>query len=462
MKRLFLTALAFIVLVNYSCTRDKGLWQGDNHIRPYTINPGYWQFKGKPVLLLGATDNDNLFQNDNLLAHLDSLKEAGGNYVRNTMSDRDPGDLRAFGTTSAGKYDLNTWNEEYWNRFENLLRLARERDIIVQIEVWDRFDHSRDPWITDPFNPANNINYSFADTKLDSVYPLHPGSNVQPFFFTVPELDNNIILLEYQKKFVNKLLSISLNYDNVLYCIDNETSGREEWAIYWADLIRSVAGVKDIYITQMWDNWDVKSATHKRTLDYPERYRYIDISQNSQLAGPVNWSNAQYVFDYIKVDPRPVNSTKIYGSDRGSWLDRGITTEHAINTFFRNVIGGFASSRFHRPPSGLGLSEITVNCIGTVREIEKSVKMWDLKPSMHLLEADENSEVYLSAAEGKYYVLYFATDCSVGIDLRGNAGRFKVKSAEAEKGVWQKLQPVNGGSVIVMDGRKRSVMVLYK
>lgn len=462
MRESLLTGICFILLISQGCTRESVPWEGGNHIRPYTGNPFYWQYKSKPVLLLGATGNDNLFQNENLLTHLDSLKAAVGNYVRNTMSDRDPADLHAFGLTPGGKYDLNTWNDEYWGRFENLLKLARERDIIVQIEIWDRFDHSRDPWKTDPFNPANTVSYSFEETGLDSVYPLHPGSNVQPFFFSVPELDNNIILLEYQKKFVEKILSISLQYDNILYCIDNETSGREEWAIYWADFVKSVAGEKDIYITQMWDNWDVKTATHKRTLDHPARYRFIDISQNSQLAGPVNWSNAQYVFDYIKDKPRPVNSTKIYGSDSGSWLDRGITTEHAINTFFRNITGGFASSRFHRPPSGLGLSEISINCIKTVRDIEKITKMWEMKPSMHLIGVEEGGEAYLSAREGICYILYFVTDCNVRLDLKEHDKRFRIMSAEVEKAEWEKKESVRGGSVVELNGKKRSVIVLYK
>jgi hypothetical protein len=201
----------------------------------------YWQYKGEPALLIGGTCNDNLFQDEGLKAHLDSLRKAGGNYVRTTMSDRDRG---------------------------------------------DRFDHSQVPWLGDPFNPGNNVNYSYREAGLDSVYPEHPGRNVQPFFFTVPALDNNEMLLHYQKSFVDKLLSISLSYGNVLYCIDNETSGSEEWAIFWTDYIQNKAGEKEIYITEMWDDWDVKSGTHKRTLDHPERYGFVDISQNSHRVGP--------------------------------------------------------------------------------------------------------------------------------------------------------------------------------
>lgn len=102
-----------------------------------------------------------------------------------------------------------------------MLQLTSERDIIVQIEIWDRFDHSRNEWLTDPYNPGNNINYSYADTGLDSLYPSHPGRNEQPFFYSVPKLNNNTVILKYQQAFVGKILSISLEYDNVLYCIDN-------------------------------------------------------------------------------------------------------------------------------------------------------------------------------------------------------------------------------------------------
>ena len=59
-----------------------------NEIRPYVSNPFYWQYKGAPILLLGATDDDNLFQwtGKALANQLDTLKSCGGNYVRNVMS----------------------------------------------------------------------------------------------------------------------------------------------------------------------------------------------------------------------------------------------------------------------------------------------------------------------------------------------------------------------------------------
>ncbi len=423
----------------------------DESIKPWSGNPRYWQYKGNPVLLLGGTDNDNLFQNDNLKSHLDSLRMAGGNYVRNTMSDRDPGDEKAFALRKDGKYDLTKWNRDYWRKFENLLRLAGERDIIVQIEIWDRFDHSRDNWLNDPYNPKNNVNYTYSEAKLDSVYPLHPGQNKQPFFFTVPELQNNEVLLKYQKAFVKKLLSISLKYPNVLYCIDNETTASEAWGAFWAKFIKENAGGRKIYVTEMWDTWDVKTPIHKRTIDHPELYDFIDISQNSQITGRQNWDNAQYVFNYIKDKPRPVNSTKIYGNDRGSWLDRGINTDHAVQTFCRNVLGGFASARFHRPPSGLGLSPLSINCIKTIRKIEEKVRMWDIVPRMDLLMDAEDNEAYLAAKEGEVYVVLFTNGGEATLDLRGHNKRFSIDRISVDNPEWIKAGFVEGNSLVKID-----------
>src|SRR6056297_954748 len=150
------------------------------YIYPYNKNPGYWSYKGKPVLLLGASDNDNLFQMDTLIRHLDSIHSCGANYVRNTMSSRDPGNIWPFGRTGNGKYDLDIWNNRYWNKFHLLLKEAYKRDIIIQIEIWDRFDYSRDPWQKNPFNPKNNVNYSVERCGMETEYPEHPFKDLQP------------------------------------------------------------------------------------------------------------------------------------------------------------------------------------------------------------------------------------------------------------------------------------------
>ena len=198
----------------------------------------------------------------------------------------------------------------------------------------------------------------------------------------------------------------------------------------------------------MWDSWDVRSDEHKQTLDYPERYRFIDISQNSHVAGRANWDNAQYVFTYIKDNPRPVNSTKIYGSDVFErWLHRGIKTDHAVQTFFRNILGGFASSRFHRPTAGLGMNQLAINSIQTIRKIEEYVKMWEISPRMDLLDSMEDNLAYLSASKGEKYVIYFTGPGIVQIDLRGHNEEFIVRKISTEDAEWGLTEIITGGKI---------------
>ncbi|MEZ6073352.1 MAG: hypothetical protein R3C10_24530 [Pirellulales bacterium] len=165
----------------------------DDGLRPYVENPSYWQYRGEPVMLLGGSDDDNLFQYPQLREHLDAIRAAGGNYIRNTMSDRhDRGnEVYAFAQRDDGKFDLDQWNDEYWKRFDDMLRWTAEREIFVQIEVFDRFDYTdsggRDHWQRHPYNPKNNVNYNYKQSGFARKYPDHPGSNRQPFFFTTPE-----------------------------------------------------------------------------------------------------------------------------------------------------------------------------------------------------------------------------------------------------------------------------------
>ena len=159
-------------------------------IRPWSENNRYWQYEGKPIILLGASDDDNLFQwpAELLIPHLDNMKKIGANFVRNTMSDRrDKGfEVYPFKETDDGRYDLNQWNEVYWKRFDFFLKESAKRNIIVQIELWDRFDYSRSNWDGNPYNPKNNINYNKEESGLNDAYPDHPGINRQPFFFSPP------------------------------------------------------------------------------------------------------------------------------------------------------------------------------------------------------------------------------------------------------------------------------------
>lgn len=419
---------------------------------PWAENPWYWSYREAPVLLVGGSDDDNLFQwpEEDLIAQLDRLAAAGGNLIRNTMSDRkDKGfEVYPFEAQADGRYDLGKWNEEYWNRFERMLRETEKRSIIVQIEVWDRFDYTdsggSDRWQIHPYNPKNNVNYSFEESGFDERYPDHPGTNRQPFFFTTPGQRNNAVVLRYQQRFVEKMLKHTLRRGNVLYCMDNETSGEEAWGTYWAGFIRERAAAqgKTVFVTEMWDSWNLRDEVHKRTFDHPELYGFVDVSQNNHNSGEKHWEGFLYVREYLSAAPRPMNTIKTYGADGNKF---GHTDQDGVERLWRHLIAGAAAVRFHRPDSGLGLNDKAVAAIRAARKLESRVPLWTLQPANGLLADREPNEAYLAANDGTAYALYFPTGGQVTVDLTAASGNLMVHWIDIASGEWGPVQDIKGG-----------------
>lgn len=426
--------------------------QNRNRIRPCDKNPWYWQYKGRPVLLLGASDHDNLFQwtPEMLIPHLDAMEKVGANYVRCVMGDSKLDfELFPYIKLENGKYDLTQWNDEFWQRFDFFLKETKKRDIIVQIEIWDRFDYSRSDWGLNPYNPENNVNYNSEESGFSKEYPKHPGSNDQPFFFTTPKQKNNTIILLYQQRYVTGIMLHALKYDHVLYCIDNETSGEEAWSTYWAKYILAEAEKqkKDICVTEMWDNWNLKSEQHKRTFDHPAIYAFCDVSQNSHQTGDALWNNLQWVHSYLQKDPRPLNTIKNYGADTGPHGN----TQNDIERWWLHVLGGAASARFHRPPSGLGLSEFSENCICIARKLEQVTPLWEMTPRNDLLEDRKENEAFVTCLEGKTYFIFFPAGGEVNLNLEGYQQEFQIEWVNVRKGEWLlNSKVINAGEMVTL------------
>ena len=424
-------------------------------LQPGKANPWYWSVGDTPVLLLGGSDDDNLFQwpKERLIPQLDRLAAAGGNVIRNTMSDRpDKGfEVYPFHQNQDGKYDLTQWNDEYWRRFERLLKETAQRGIYVQIEVWDRFDYvdagNGERWQKHPYNPANNVNYTYAESGFASRYPDHPGRNKQPFFFTTPKQRNNQVVLRYQQQFVDRLLDHSLRFSHVLYCMDNETSGEESWSRYWAEYIkrRAEQDRKAVCVTEMWDDWNLSAERHKRTFDHPELYDFVDVSQNNHNKGQKHWDNFLHVRRYLSPHPRPMNTTKTYGATGNKF---GHNDQDGIERFWRHLLAGAASIRFHRPDSGLGLNDKAVACIRAARKLESLIPLWTVDPAMDLLIDRDDNEAYAAANRGTAYVVYFPSGGDVRLDLAQAEGPMKACWIKIDSGEFGPTGDIRGGASI--------------
>ena len=417
----------------------------EGRIQPYAENPFYWQYEGEPVLLLGGSVEDNLFQIDSLEAHLDLLQAVGGNYVRCTLSSRDESNLWAFERDAAtGLYDLTKPNPAYWDRLERFLEATSERGIVVQFEVWATFDFydgremGRPFWQANPFNPNNNVNYTAEASGLPDTVASHPTQTENPFFYTVPTLDSNGVVLPYQQGFVDKLLEHALPHGNALYGMDNETSVDPAWGAYWTRYIQEKAAEKGLTVqtTEMWDPWDLADPMHANTFDHPERYTFVDVSQNNHQEGQAHWDNAQKQRQRIagSGEIRPLNNVKIYGADGGRFGD----DRDGAERFWRNIFGGMASARFHRPPSGLGLSETAQAHLKSARMLTDVFNVFEAVPENSLLSRREANEAY-GMAGPDVAAVFFPDGGEVDLDVSsvGGGRPLSVRWLDVRASRWQ-------------------------
>ena len=170
----------------------------------------------------------------------------------------------------------------------------------------------------------------------------------------------------------------------------------------------------------MWDDWNLTARRHKRTFDHPELYAYVDVSQNNHNKGQKHWDNFLHVRQYLSRQPRPMNTTKTYGATGNKF---GHSDQDGIERFWRHLLAGAASMRFHRPDSGLGLNDKAVACIRAAR------KAGIVRPDCGLCSPPTNfsptarpTKRTWPPTRGLAYVVYFPAGGEVGLDVSDAKG----------------------------------------
>ena len=455
---------------------------GGRHIKPYSRNPNYWEYCGRPLLLIGGSDRDNIFQwaleGTKLTDHLDLLSSSGGNYIRCTMSSREytlegyRWDLLPYPFAKIGdKYDLKQWDDVYWSKLRTFLHETKKRGIIVQLELWDRWNESGDSrkarfgWYWSPWNPNNNSTYDWADSPL-----LKPGKTDFYNAFHWGAATNDPVLLPLQQRFVKKILDevIDNGSDHVLFQVDNESGIGDETLQpdpYWARFVRQYAkakGVPDILVcSSRRFHWPTPyEATTFQDWENPEvrvpllnaAFNFSDISQNNGASGQTQYDNILWYRSLVlEHGARPINNVKCYhfnwpiGSSFGK--DRASPTDaEAGAKFWRAVFAGSASIRFHRHtatrPAGLregfGLTVEGQRHLRSMREFLNAVHVFRMNPRNDLLSQRVTDEAYCLAEPGQQYAVFFTGngDGRVDIELTSVGRSFELCWLDIAKSCW--------------------------
>ena len=306
-----LVAVAFAVAALHALALSAAAEGGGAaRVRPCAENPRYLALDGVPFFALGATHRHSWTPISRpgqfeLLQDLDRLAAAmariGSPHVRgfvrclpydpmNHMHDGpvDPV-LQPWKKLDDGSYDLTQFEPAWEERLRAFLDAARERGILVSLEVWDDWSVTRgidgawDPgpghgWHSHPFNPDNNVNYG------RQVLPHTTRACVAPFYETLPGANGNETVLRLQQRYVDHLVELAGDYPNVLWNLSNETRATLAWSRYWAEYLRerlpAGAMIGEMPSTNRRDGGgECDYDLNPLTLATDARYDFVDVAQ---------------------------------------------------------------------------------------------------------------------------------------------------------------------------------------
>ncbi len=182
MNRLFKLSLTAVLLLAVSCqspvkeSQEESSLRSSLTVKLFADNPRYLEYKGEPVILITSAEHYGAVLNldFNYKTYLATLREEGFNYTRiftgtyfepvenifnisnNTLAP-EPDRFLAPWFKENGKYDLDRFNPEYFNRLKDFLQEAEKQGIVVEVTLFTSI-YAEGAWILSPFHAENNIN----------------------------------------------------------------------------------------------------------------------------------------------------------------------------------------------------------------------------------------------------------------------------------------------------------------
>lgn len=434
MKTLLITSL-----VMYCC-----IIHGHEAIAKISLHPKnshYMIDSGKPVLFFGSANLAPACAKYDYKTQLDARSAEGSNHGRVWTILPWEGTSTVFPWARSGsgtandrgkKFNLDEWDPVYWQRLKDAVEYAATKNVYLQIMVFDEcgLEKANHRWNQHPFNPDNNINGLFIPLigRITSILGLSlPSGNTD----AVPEFYDlrNTKILAYQEAYVQKLLTETSQYDNVIYEIANETTAPWEWQRYFID-----------FIDQRCDNLIANNPFSYETenLNYP-RLDIINVHNLSAIA-----VNTWFVSRY--------NKNKILKYDEQFYLQQ--QSDSAI----RHMGWGAVTGGGHINWDESGNQEAakhTTQMISTFFK-DQNVGFVDMSPHNELVDKG-----YALVNKGVEYLIFNPQGGSTRVDLAHLKGTANFKWYDPKTGQYSTESITLGGQAITFDPPFSADVVLY-
>ena len=343
------------------------------------------------------------------------------------------------------KFDLERFDEAYFNRMRSRLIAARDRGIYASVMLFEGWElQFTDAWTYHPFNPANNVNVIDADANGD-------GRGLE--FNTLQNSEMGKRVLAFQEAYLRKIVDTVNDLDNVLYEVCNE-AGRysTDWQYYVIRFVKSYESGKP------------KQHPVGMTFQYPDGTNGLLYKSPADWISPgVGGEEERY-----RDDPLPPHGTR----RRDRWLlaARSIFPLSMIWPTRESLIAGkvivndtdhlwghtggdsvWVWKSFCRGLNVLFMEELLPSptwqdsarvAMGQTRRYAEKMNLAAMLPRSDLAETG-----YCLADPGREYLVFQpGSKGEFTVDLSDAAGSFAVEWLNVSTGATSAIAPVTGGA----------------
>jgi len=314
------------------------------------------------------------------------------------------------------KFNLNLFNEEYFQRLRRRCLAALRKGIYVSIMLFEGHcvQRAEEGWDYHPFNPENNCN-GIDGGRLD--------------YYTL----KNPKVLKLQEAYVRKVTDTVNDLDNVLFEICNEAGPYStEWQYHMIRFVKSYE------------------------LNKPKRhpvgmtFQYRGGSNKSLFESPADWISPNPEGGF-RTAPPPNEGLKVVLNDtdhlwgeggNSDWVWKSFTRGH--NPLFMDRIVELADRTAawcgRRPVRDIPGAESIRRAMGVTRRLSLEVNMERALPLPR-----KASSSWCLADPGNWYIVFVPKQGAVQVDLTSEKGSFEVRWIHPVTGVEKKGGFVKGG-----------------
>ena len=361
------------------------------------------------------------------------------------------------------RFDLNHWNQSYFDRMHQRLLAAQARGIYASIMLFQGFSIDRPPdpgrpWMGHPLNPENNL--SGIGAKLGTL-----DRDGQPTVHSMADPQ----VWAAQQSYVRRVVETVNDLDNVLYEIINE-GGTLEWQYAMIDFIheleKGLARQHPVGMTHR-----IEPGMYNRQL-FSSHADWISPSEE-----PIGWrmAGSSPLWDY-KDDPPAADGTKVIVNDTDHLWGHGGNPAWVWKSFLRGL-----NTLFMDPWEGLPGKITTAQTPWTLKSdgIDKNTRdypSWEpirlnmgytrrFAQRMDLAAMTPHPELtstrYCLADPVNEYLIYAPEGGNLTVDLRFATGCFSVEWFFPSIDRSLLANPVAGGDYCVFTTHFNGDAVLY-